>query len=148
MAEGRRIIYDDEDNEIYGKLRSSSGIFNKLDIIDLFAIALIYGKKAGKRTKLGKNAKGRVRSETIRSSPVKELMMVIAVEETGSMDVLSDVNEYFRICEEYAKTGIKLLEQDYIEDPEELLNDMEMEMFEFYDDVISKDIAKNIAENS
>ena len=143
MAEGRRIIYDDEDKQIYDKLRAGSGIFNKLDIIDLFAIALIYGKKAGKRTKLGKNAIGRVRSETIRNSPVKELMMVIAVDETKNMDVLSDVNEYFRICEEYAKTGIKLLEQEYIEDPEELLNDMEMEMFEFYDDIISKDIAED-----
>ena len=148
MAEGRRIIYDDEDKQIYDKLRSSSGIFNNLSITDLFAIALIYGKKEGKRTELGKGATGRVRSETLRNSPVKDLMMVIAVDETGSMDVLSDENEYFRISEEYAKTGIKLLEQDYIEDPDELLNDMEMEMFEFYDDVIAEDIAQDVAEDS
>ena len=143
MAEGRRIIYDDEDRQIYDKLKASSGIFNKLEIIDLFAIALIYGKKVGRRTKLGKGANGRVRESTIRNSPVKELMMVIAVDETGSIDVLSDTNEYFRICEEYAKTGIKLLEQDYIENSDDLLNDMEMEMFEFYDDIISKDIAED-----
>ena len=142
MAEGRRIIYDDEDKEIYDKLRASSGIFNKLDIIDLFAIALIYGKKKGKRTPLGKGAIGRVRQSTISNSKVKELMMVIAVEETGDMDVLSDTNEYYRICEEYAKTGIKLLEEDYIENSDDLLNDMEMEMFEFYDDIIAEDIAK------
>lgn len=147
MAEGRRIIYDDEDKKIYDKLRSSSGIFNKMDLIDLFAIALIYGKKDGKRTKLGSGATGRIRDSTIRHSPVKELMMVIAVDETGSMDVLSDNNEYFRICEEYAKTGIKALEKEYIENSDDLLNDMEMEMFEFYDDVISKDIAKNSDKN-
>ena len=105
MAEGRRIIYDDEDKQIYDKLRSGSGIFNNLSITDLFAVALIYGKKEGKRTELGKGAIGRVRSETLKTSPVKDLMMVIAVDETGSMDVLSDENEYFRICEEYAKTG-------------------------------------------
>ena len=143
MAEGRRIIYDDEDRQIYDKLKAGSGIFNNLDNIDLFAIALIYGKKAGTRTKLGKGATGRIRESTIRNSPVKELMMVIAVDETGSIDVLSDTNEYFRICEEYAKTGIKLLEQDYIENSGDLLNDMEMEMFEFYDDVIADDIAKD-----
>lgn len=148
MAEGRRIIYDDEDKQIYDKLRASSGIFNNLSITDLFAVALIYGKKEGKRTELGKGATGRVRSETLRNSPVKDLMMVIAVDETGSMDVLSDENEYFRISEEYAKTGIKLLEQDYIEDPDELLNEMEMEMFEFYDDVIAKDIAENSEQDS
>lgn len=148
MAEGRRIIYDNEDKEIYDKLRNSSGIFNKLDIIDLFALALIYGKKEGKRTQLGKGATGRVRESTIRNSRVKDLMMVIAVDETGSIDVLSDTNEYFRICEEYAKTGIKLLENDYIENSDDLVNELEMEMFEFYDDVISKDIAKEAAENS
>ena len=143
MAEGRRIIYDEEDKQIYDKLRASTGIFNKLEIIDLFALALIYGKKAGKRTQLGKGANGRVRESTIRNSPIKELMMVIAVEETGNMDVLSDTNEYFRICEEYAKTGIKLLEKDYIENSDDLLNDLEMEMFEFYDEVIAEDIAEN-----
>lgn len=148
MAEGRRIIYDDEDKQIYDKLRSGSGIFNNLSITDLFAVALIYGKKEGKRTELGKGAIGRVRSETLKTSPVKDLMMVIAVDETGSMDVLSNENEYFRICEEYAKTGIKLLEQDYIEDPDELLNEMEMEMFEFYDEIIAKDIAEESEQDS
>lgn len=143
MAEGRRIIYDDEDKQIYDKLRSGSGIFNNLDLIDLFAIALIYGKKDGKRTKLGSGAIGRIRDSTIMNSNVKELMMVIAVDETGSIDVLSDANEYYRICEEYAKTGIKLLEQDYIENSDDLINDLEMEMFEFYDDVISEDISEN-----
>lgn len=143
MAEGRRIIYDEDDKKIYDKLRSSSGIFNKLDLIDLFAIALIYGKKTGKRTKLGKGAIGRIRESTIRNSSVKDIMMVIAVDETGSIDVLSDENEYFKICEEYAKTGIKLLEKDYIEGSDDFLNDLEMEMFEFYDDVIEKDIAES-----
>lgn len=143
MAEGRRIIYDDEDKEIYNRLRNSSTIFKNLSITELFAIALIYGKKDGKRTELGKNAVGRVRESTIRNSSIKELMMIIAVEETGSMDILSDPNEYFRISEEYAKTGIKLLEKDYFDQPDELLNDMEMEMFEFYDDIIAKDIAEN-----
>ena len=143
MAEGRRIIYDDEDKEIYNKLRASSGIFNKMDIIDLFAIALIYGKKDGRRTQLGKGAVGRVRESTINSSKIRELMMVIAVDETGSIDVLSDTNEYFKICEEYAKTGIHLLEADYIENSDDLLNDLEMEMFEFYDDVIAEDIAED-----
>ena len=143
MAEGRRIIYDNEDKAIYDKLRNSSGIFNNLDLIDLFAIAMIYGKKSGRRTELGKGAIGRIRESTISNSNVKDLMMVIAVEETGNMDILSDTNEYFRICEEYAKTGIHLLEQDYVENGDDLINDFEMEMFEFYDDVIAEDIAED-----
>lgn len=143
MAEGRRIIFDDEDKQIYDRLRSGSNMFSDLDLIELFALALIYGKKEGKRTELGKGAIGRIRDSTIRNSNVKELMMVIAADETGSIDVLSDTNEYFRICEEYAKTGIKLLEQEYIENSDDLINEMEMEMFEFYDDVISKDISEN-----
>ena len=58
-----------------------------------------------------------------------------------------EFSEYFTISEEYAKTGIKLLEQDYIEEGDELLNDIEMEMFEFYDDVIAEDIAEDSDQN-
>ena len=109
-----------------------------MDLIDLFAIALIYGKKSGRRTELGKGAVGRVRESTISNSNVKDLMMVIAVEETGNMDVLSDPNEYFRICEEYAKTGIDLLHDDVFDKGNEILEDMQDEMLRFYDNFIEE----------
>lgn len=133
MAEGRRIIYDEEDEEIYKNLRYSSGPLKNSSILDLFSLALIYGKKQGIRTKLGKNARGRVRGSTLDSSNVRYLMMALAIEEEGTIDILSDENAYFTIAEEYAKTGILLLQSEYIEKGDELIDDMEWEMIEYYD---------------
>ena len=138
MAEGRRIIYDDEDKQIYDKLRSGSGIFNNLDLIDLFAIALIYGKKVGFRSVLNDDAKGRIRESTMNSSDIRYLMMAIASDEFKSIDILSDEDEYFRTCEEYAKTGIDLLNSDALEKNDQLLDDMETEILKFYEEVIEK----------
>ena len=52
-----------------------------------------------------------------------------------------EINE--SISTKIEKNIKKLLEQDYIENSDDLLNDLEMEMFEFYDDVIAEDIAED-----
>lgn len=69
------------------------------------------------------------------STNVLSLMMAVAVEKTGSMDVLADDNEYFTIAEEYAKTGIQLLDDAFSEN-KNILDDMEKELLEFYNEHI------------
>ena len=133
MAEGRRIKYDDEDKEIYDFLLSKYP-FNKIGITELFAIALVFGMKYAPG-KLGKTAVGRVRRSTLDSTNVLSLMMAVAVEKTGSMDVLADDNECFTIAEEYAKTGIQLLDDAFSEN-KNILDDMEKELLEFYNEHI------------
>jgi len=133
MAEGRRIYYDNEDEERYNKLKTVK-IFEKNNkTLDLFSIALIIGWKSGKRTPLGEGAVGRVREATINSSDfIRYLMMAIAVKEDG-IDTLTDENKYFTIAEEYAKTGVLLLESKYVSEGNDLLDSMELELIEFYD---------------
>lgn len=63
-------------------------------------------------------------------------MMAIAVEETESFEILAKRNDYFKICEEYAKTGLSLLEEDFIENPKGLLDDLELEALKYFDKVI------------
>ena len=110
--------------------------FRSLNLIDIFAISLIYGKKAGIRTPLDKKKTGRIRQTTIENSNVHYLMMAIAVEETESFEILAKRNDYFKICEEYAKTGLSLLEEDFIENPKGLLDDLELEALKYFDKVI------------
>ena len=62
--------------------------------------------------------------------------MAIAVEETESFEILAKRNDYFKICEEYAKTGLSLLEEDFIENPKGLLDDLELEALKYFDKVI------------
>lgn len=138
MAEGRRIMWDNEDKIFYDGLRNSSTPLKKLQLTELFAIALVYGKKVGFRSVMNDDAKGRIRESTLNSSDVRYLMMAIAADENKSIDILSDTDEFFKTCEEYAKTGIDLLNSDALEKNDQLLDDMETEILNFYDEVIEK----------
>ena len=139
MAEGRRIIYDNEDREMYDNLINSSTPFKKMSIIEVFAMALVYGKEVGFRRKLGDGAIGRVRESTINSTDIRYLMMAIAADEEQSIDVLAEDNAYFSICEEYAKTGINLLNSEVLDKKnDKFLDDMEEKLLKFYDKYIEE----------
>lgn len=132
---GRRLHYDDFDNDIYKELGSSK-IFKSLNAIELFSIALVYGKKADFRTKLENKGKseGRVVESVIDKSQLRYLMMAIAVDEKKDLDVLIDPDEYFTISEEYAKTGLSFFKSDYIEKGDKILEDMKTELLDLYEE--------------
>ena len=133
----RRIYYNNEDYEVLKKLKLEKP-FKKLNLIDLFALSLAYGKKEGFRTPLISKRVGRIRNETVQHSDVNYLMMAIGVDETGSLDVLSSEDNYFTICEEYAKTGLSSLESDYHENPKEFIKKLELEALKYYDKYIEE----------
>lgn len=137
MAE-RRLYWDKEDEVMYDEIRHSSGPFKGINLIDLFGIALVYGKQRGIRTPIGKGSTGRMIEATVRNSDIFYLMMAIAVEETGSIDVLIDKDEYFTIAEEYAKTGIKILYNEYKELGNGILDDMELDLIEFLEENVEE----------
>ena len=128
----RRINYNDDDYETLKRLMVEEP-FRSLNLIDIFAISLIYGKKAGIRTPLDKKKTGRIRQTTIENSNVHYLMMAIAVEETESFEILAKRNDYFTICEEYAKTGISFLQSDYLENSKRIENILELEALKYFD---------------
>ncbi|MBR6993809.1 MAG: hypothetical protein IKH85_07025 [Methanobrevibacter sp.] len=139
MAEGRRVQYDDVDRDLYDEIRSKANPLKKLKIMDIFAIALMYGKKTGIRTPMDKKtATGRIRQSTIDSSNLRYLMMAIASDEDKSIDVVANTDDYFKICEEYAKTGIDLLHEDVFDRGNDILEDMQDELLRFYDTFIEE----------
>ena len=97
---------------------------------------MIYGLKEGYRSELKQEGSsiGRVVESVIDNSNLRYLMMAVAIKETGSLDVIMNVDEYFTISEEYAKTGIKYLEDEFINNEDELLDNMEFEMLEVYEE--------------
>lgn len=133
----RRIYYNPEDYEILQRLRLEKP-FSKLNLIDIFALSIVFGKKKGFRTHLESKKTGRIRHETVEHSDVNYLMMAIGVEETGLLDVLSSENDYFSISEEYAKTGISLLEQVFLDDPRNFIIKLEREALKYYDTFIEE----------
>ena len=132
-TEGRRLHFDDFDAEKYEEFGKKQTPFKKLAYIDLFSIALVYGRDKEKRTKLkakGQN-KGRVVESVIDNSDLRYLMKAIAVDEKDSINAVLDLDEYFTISEEYAKTGLEDFYEDFLNN-EDLLDDMEDELHQFY----------------
>ena len=139
----RRINFNEDDYEIVKRLLLEN-TFKKLQLIEIFALDMIFGKKQGFRTPLDGKKTGRIRNETVEHSDVNYLMMAIAVEETGSFDILAKRNDYFTICEEYAKTGLSFLESEYFENPKRLVNDLELESLDVVDLVVAFEKEFNI----
>ena len=125
----RRVRIGEEDKEIYDYLRAVEP-FAKLSSAELFALALIFGKKEGKRTPLdGKKVDIIVPSNI--EEPIHSVMKAISFEETGDLEVLDNKDEYFTICEEYAKTGFSLLDAAFLENPDSFLENLELEALEY-----------------
>ena len=135
----RRVYINDDDFYDIVKNLQSEPLFKKLELTEFFAIALIYGKNKGYRTPLIGKKTGRIKEDTLSNSNLPYLMMAVAVEETGSFEILAKEDDYFTISEEYAKTGLYALEEDYAEDPTKLFNKLEMEALRFFDSKIDEE---------
>ena len=178
MAEERRIIFDEEEKELYKYIRGKEGPLNKIDLVDLFGIALLIGKKKGKRSELVKDTSSGIRGTTLDATNIRYLMKAIAIEEEDKIDIIygncykseKDLDSekkapykcsrfdgncykkakttkpeegiicdrYSFIAHQYAKTGIKLLKDQYDELGDEILDDMDVELLEFFDENIIK----------
>lgn len=132
----RRINLEEEDFRKIQNLQLEQP-FKKLSLINMFALALIFGKKQGFRTPISKRKPIAV-EKTVMNTNLPYLMMAIAVEETGNFDILANKNDYYTISEEYAKTGVAFLESAYIEDPKGLLASLELEALKHFDQVVDE----------
>ena len=140
MAKGVRGVYiTDDDFYDVVKVLQAEPLFKKLELTDLFAIALLYGKNKGYRTSLIGDRTIRIKRNTLENSNLYYLMMAIAVDEADSFDILAKDDDYFTICEEYAKTGFYALEEDYNKKTKKLLSKLEMEALRFFDSEIDKE---------
>ena len=63
----RRIYYNDEDFDIVKNLRDEKP-FKNLQLVDIFALSIIYGKKQGFRTPLDGKKTGRILKNTLLNS--------------------------------------------------------------------------------
>lgn len=140
MAEGRRISIDKNMRNLIDELRSVEGPLNNIELSELFAIAIIFGKKydnnKGKRTPLGEGKRPLVLEQTLSKTNIEYLMMAVAIEEKNNFDILKNKDEYYTISEEYAKTGMKVIYEEYFnpkKSKKQFLEDLELEALLFYE---------------
>jgi len=106
-----RLNADVRDRDLYDRLQTE-GMFKSTDRKDQFLFAMAFGCKSEARLPLDKKD-GLVRTSYLRAED-EALMNAVAVHHAGSLEVLADREQVYKIAEEYAHAGIRLL-VDWIE---------------------------------
>ena len=104
-----RVFIEKKDREdIYEKLLKNRGspLYGKNNRVP-YILALVVGFTKGERLKIVKKD-GFILIENLQDEDLS-LIKAIAVKEDGNLDVLLDREKVFRIADEYANCGIKLL---------------------------------------
>lgn len=84
---------------------------------DVFIASACLGFQIGRREELTKGDKKReIRLDTFYEGDI-DILKAIAILETGKVEVLEDMGKILKIAEEYAFVGIKVLEQELIQNP-------------------------------
>lgn len=108
--------YGDKES-IYKRLQEEEDLFKDSEWKDIFLLAMSIGFKMGKREELKKrDPGGLIRTDTLNDLE-KALIKAIAIASTKSIDILLDKREPYRIAEEYANAGIKILERKILSEP-------------------------------
>lgn len=106
---GRNVSYAKDKHEAYNRLREDSkSPFKGRSMVDVFVSAAVAGFIAKKRTKLKKKTPNI--SAVAMSPQQKAILLTIAISEGNTVDVLFNRSKTIDAIEEYANSGINVLE--------------------------------------
>jgi len=102
------LCIDKDDRELYERLESEA-LFEGTVRKDQFFMAMAYGfRNRIKRRLENREGSGLFRTSYLRPDD-EALLSAVALSDSGSVDVLANRAEVFRIAEEYAHAGIRIL---------------------------------------
>lgn len=128
-----RLSIEDKDRKIYDPLKEVN-LFEKQNNKNLFLLAMVWGFHQ-KQSKPLKKLFGFVRESYLRDSD-ESLINAIAVHKKNDLNVLLDKKEVYKIAEEYANAGIKLIDEMISESDEaEFIKRMEYVLLEKYEEM-------------
>jgi hypothetical protein len=108
----REIGVDPEKHHLYKDLETKpSSPFFEEELVDIWLFTVGYGRKHGQREPLPGNKKWMVRMTSLDDN-AEWAVKSVAIEETGTVDVLQDGKQVFKIAQEYANSGIELLHEE------------------------------------
>ena len=127
-----RLRIDKSDRKLYNEVAEE--LFAGEERKDQFLMAMSYGFRNDVCVPL-KTGDGFFRTEYLQPEDMT-LINSIAIHKTGGVQVLSDLEVVFRIAEEYAHAGIKLLhEQVTSQQPGSYIKRFEKEVFDLYEEL-------------
>lgn len=137
QTEPDRLYIDRDDRTIYTNILKNEEFFKNKGNIDIFLFAMLIGYKnnISISSKI-ENPDGWVRTEYIKKPEDWALIDSIALSISGSADILANRPAVFKISEELAHGGIKLLE-NMIKSTQygTFWKQYEKELFEMYSDL-------------
>lgn len=129
-----RLYIDKNDRYIYTKKLKNEEMFKAKENLDLFLFAMLLGYKNNSRVPIA-NKDGWTRTEYIKPE-ARALIDSVALSTSDSPDILSNRVEVFKIAEEFAHGGLKIL-IDKINNTQHgtFWKQYEKELFEMYSDL-------------
>lgn len=113
----REIGVDPDKHPLYKELETNpKSPFYDEELMDIWLFTVGYGRQHGEREPLPGNKKWMIRMTSL-DDDREWIVKSIAIEETGTTDVLQDGKQVFTIAQEYANAGIELL-HDEVTDPD------------------------------
>lgn len=108
---GRNVSYAESKFDIYNKLmKDVLSPFRGKTMADIFVYAAVFGFNAGRQHRIEPKEKKPQISATAMTQEQKATLLTIAIEHTGSIDILFEEEKAAEIVEGYANMGIDLLE--------------------------------------
>lgn len=108
----REIGVDPEKHSMYKDLETNpNSPFYEEELVDIWLFTVGYGREHGERKPLPGNKKWMVRMTSL-DDDAEWIVKSVAIEETGTTEVLQDGKQVFTIAQEYANSGIELLHDE------------------------------------
>ena len=135
QTESDRLFIDRDDRIIYTKTLKNETFFKNKENTDLFLFAMLtdYKNKASLEIE---NPDGWVRIDTIKKPEDWALIDSVALSVSGSSDILANKAEVYKIAQELAHGGIKLIENMILSTQHGTFwKQYEKKLFEMYSDL-------------
>lgn len=128
----REIGVDPNKHSVYKELETNpSSPFYKEKLVDIWLFTVGYGRQHGEREPLPGNKKWMVRMTSLDDDD-EWVVKSVAIDETGTTDVLQDGKQVFTIAQEYANSGIELLYDEVTDSDSDSLSELTADVVRTY----------------
>lgn len=128
----REIGVDPDKHSMYKELETNpSSPFYKEELVDIWLFTVGYGRQHGEREPLPGNKKWMVRMTSLDDDD-EWVVKSVAIDETGTTDVLQDGKQVFTIAQEYANSGIELLYDEVTDSDSDSLSELTADVVRTY----------------
>lgn len=120
----REIGVDPEKHPMYKDLETKpTSPFYEEELVDIWLFTVGYGRQHGERETLPGNKKWMLRMTSLDDDD-EWIVKSIAIEETGTTDVLKDGKKVFTIAQEYANAGIELVHEEVTDSDSDSISEL------------------------